>query len=239
MDFVRRFGRFPVRGKQLEFNPYLDARVMDVFETHAVLELSMKPEERIEQVAYGTTRVFLEKDQFVIQLIPDIGAPFEVGDQKGWITAADEHTFTVDFNHPMAGEAMILDLIIVDFIKASRASANEITWLEDYDTGSKLAASAQKPMVLLLYADWCQWSRKLMADVLRDPRITHLHDRFVWIKIDSDLHREYKAKFEQESYPKLLVLDPEGRVINALDGFNNAGHVSKVLREIAPPKLAG
>jgi len=239
LPFANQYRMFPVKGKKFEFNPYLNAMVMDVFETHAVLELSMRGKNEVPVVDYGTTSVSLEKDEFVIKLTPEIGASFEVENRKGWITAADGDTFTVDFNHPMAGKDMVLELEVIDFTKASKAHAYEISWLEDYSAGAEKARKEDKPMVLLLYAGWCQWSQKLMNEVLKDPRIMRLHDRFVWVKIDSDVHREYKDGFEQKSYPKLLILSPQGKTIKSLDGFNNVHIVSETLTEIEPLKSTG
>lgn len=231
LSFVRQYGRFPVKGHTFDFNPYLNAFVMDVFESHVILELSIKPGDDVEDVDYGTTRVTLEDDEFVIRLTPEIGAFFEVGKRKGWITAASEDSFTVDFNHPMAGKAMALEVEVIDFTKASITHAYEISWLEDYDAGTEEAMTENKPMVLLLYADWCQWSQKLMNDVLSDPRVTSFHDDFVWVKINSDVNWEYKERFEQTSYPKLLILSPHEEVIKSLDGFNNVHIVSDTLME--------
>jgi len=231
LSFVQQFGKFPVKGKKIDFNPYLDAGVVDVFESHVVLELTIKSKDRMEEVTYGSTRVALENDEFVIRLTPEIGAMFEIGEQQGWITESRSDTFTVDFNHPMAGKAMTLEVEIVDFTKASVADSYEIPWLEDYETGSERSRKESKPMVLLLYADWCQWSQRLMNDVLEDPRIARLHESFVWVKIDSDMHREYKEGFEQKSYPKLLILSPHEEVIMSLDGFNNVQVVSRALME--------
>ena len=239
LGFVQQYGIFPIKGKQISFNPYLNAKIMDVVETGVALELFMKPEEEMEKVNYGKTTVTLEKDEFLIKLRPEIGAVFELEKEKGIITEAGEDTFTVDFNHPMAGKSMVLEVKVLDFTKASIANAYEISWLEDFEVGTEESKKQNKPMVLLLYAGWCEWSQKMMKDVLNDPRVTSLHDDFVWVKIDSDKHREYKEGFEQKSYPKLLILNPQGDVLKSLDGYNNVYIVSELLHETQPVSKAG
>jgi len=239
LGFVQQYGIFPIKGSQISFNPYLNAKILDVFENAVTLELSMKPEGEMEQVDYGKTVVSLENDEFIIKLIPEIGARFEVENEKGWITEANEDGFTVDFNHPMAGKPMVLEVEVRDFIKASAANAYEISWLDDYQKGMDASLEQGKPVVLLLYADWCRWSQKMMEDVLQDPRILRLHDDFIWVKIDSDKNREYKEGFDQKSFPKLLILNSRGEVLKSLDGYNNVHIVSELLHEIQPVSKAG
>ncbi|MFH2067509.1 MAG: thioredoxin family protein [Pseudomonadota bacterium] len=239
LGFVQQYGIFPVKGNQISFNPYLNAKITDVVETAVALELSMKPEEEMEKVRYGKTIVTLDNDEFLIKLKPEIGALFELEKQKGIITEAGEDTFTVDFNHPMAGKPMVLEVKVLDFTKASIANTYEISWLDDYQKGMDASLEQNKPVVLLLYAGWCQWSRKMMEDVLQDPRILRLHDDFIWVKIDSDKHREYKEGFDQTSYPKLLILNSRGEVLKSLDGYNNVHIVSELLHEIQPVSKTG
>lgn len=239
LGFVQQYGIFPIKGNQISFNPYLNAKIMDVVETGVALELSMKPEEEMEKVSYGKTTVTLEKDEFLIKLKPEIGAVFELEKQKGIITEAGEDNFTVDFNHPMAGKPMVLEVKVLDFTKASIADTYKISWLEDFEVGTESSKKQNKPMVLLLYAGWCEWSQKMMKDVLNDPRVTSLHDDFIWVKIDSDKHREYKEAFEQKSYPKFLILNPQGDVLKSLDGYNTVHIVSELLHEMQPVSKAG
>jgi len=239
LGFVQQYGIFPIKGKQISFNPYLNAKVLNVNEKGVTLELSMKPEGEMEKVDYGKTVVSLENDEFIIKLIPQLGSRFEVEKQEGWITEADKETFTVDFNHPMAGKPMVLEVNVLDFMKASAANAYEISWLDDYQKGMDISLEQSKPMVLLLYADWCQFSRKMMEDVLQDPRIMKLHEHFVWVRIDSGKNPEYKDAFEQKSYPKLLVLNPQGDVLKSLDGYQNVHIVRKFLHGIQPVSKGG
>lgn len=238
-DFVKQYGIFPVVGNQIDFNPYLDARIREVSEQKAVLEINAKPETEIEQASYGTTQVVSENDTFIIRLTPEIGKEFEAGNEQGWITKVGEDRFTVDFNHPAAGKTIVLEVEVLDFTKASVAHNNEIAWIEDYNQGEEQSREQNKPMVLLLYADWCQWSQKLIQDVLKDPRITKLHDRFVWVKIDSDKHREYKEGFDQKNYPKMLILDVQGEILDTMDGYHNVHVVSEHLNDVHAGNLAG
>ena len=238
-DFVNQYRIFPVTGDVFDFNPYLKARVLEVKNDGALLEISKKPDEEMEKVSYGTTDVSLQDDVFTIRLKPEKGALFEMGKTTGQITDVQEDSFTVDFNHPMAGRPMILDIEIIDFIKASIAHNFEISWLEEYEAGIQAAREQNKPMVLLLYANWCQWSQGMINNVLKDPRVAVLHDQFIWVKIDSDMHLEYKEAFEQKSFPKLLILNPQEEILQSLDGYQNVHIVSELLHEIQPLTAAG
>lgn len=239
LDFIRQYHIFPVVGNQISFNPYLNAKIVAVRPDMAILDLSRKPDDEIQQKSYGTTRVTLKDDEFIIRLTPKVGALFEVDKKKGWITEATGETFTVDFNHPMAGKSMVLQVEVLDFIKASVALQNEIIWLDDFDKGQEIAGRENKPMVLLLYADWCQWSRKLLNHVMKDPRITKFHDQFVWVKINSDKHREYMEGFEQKTFPKVVIIGPDGEIMESMEGFNNVHVVSEKLLDADAVKSTG
>lgn len=238
-EFVLKYGIFPLVGKTFGFNPYLEAKILSVAENHTVLEISAKSTDEISSLPYGTAKVERTADEFIIRLTPEAGAAFTLDKQEGFITAVAEDHFTVNFNHPLAGERLLLEMDVLDLAKVSETLAYRIDWLEDYDAGALQARETGRPMVLLLYAGWCEWSRKMMDEVLTDPRITRLRHQFVWVRIDSDIHQEYKEGFEQKTYPTLLILNPREEVLQSLDGFHNVHIVCDVLASVQPPVSAG
>nr|NJM04438.1 thioredoxin fold domain-containing protein [Desulfobacula sp.] len=177
---------------------------------------------RVEQAPFGRTTVSLEGDTITITLTPIIGAEFEAGEKKGFIISADQDRFVVDFNHPFAGQKLFLDLSLVSFTKASAFKDIHIPWIEDHDTGLETARLQEKPAVLVLYADWCQWCKKLFDETFQDPRIKLLKDEFVWVKANSDLDKGLKSFYKQAGFPMLVFLDDKGNMVKKLEGFKDA-----------------
>ena len=220
-EYLKRYGRFPVLGNELGYDGYFNALVVDVTESSAVLELLPREKEAITD-DFGTTVITRDGEEMQIALTPKIGASFRAWKQDGKIVALDADTFTVDFNQPLAGGSVALDVDIISLTKASTLRDVEIPWLEDYDKAIAAAESIGKPIVLVLYSSWCGWCKKLFDRTTQDPRIKALKDRFIWLKIDSDKEPSYKRSFEQKGSPMIVVMDSEGLVLDKMSGYRDA-----------------
>ena len=225
-EYLARYGKFPVGGAEVTYDVYFDAHVVDVTEDLAVLELFPKEEGPVED-EFGTAVITEKEDEMEIVLTPKMGGPFRAWNQDGRVVASDSENFTVDFNHPLAGSSVVLEVELVSLTKASTLRETEIPWIEDYDEAIAAAKPTGKPILLVLYADWCGYSTKLFDRTMEDPRIKVLKDRFVWLKIDSDKDPSYKESFAQEGFPMIVVMDSEGLVLAKMSGYRDA----KTLRE--------
>jgi FKBP-type peptidyl-prolyl cis-trans isomerase 2 len=225
-EYLGRYGKFPVQGAEVNYDAYFNAIVLDVTEDHATL--SMFPvEEGPIQDTFGTTVVTEAEEEMEVTLAPKIGGAFRLKDQDGRVVASDSENFTVDFNHPLAGENVVFEVELLSLTKASAWRDTQIPWMEDYEEAIAAAGRGDKPIVLVLYADWCGFSKKLFDRTMEDPRIKVLKDRFVWLKIDSSKDCFYKNRFGQEGYPMIVVMDPEGLVLEKMNGYRDG----KTLRE--------
>ena len=221
-EYVQQFNAFPIKGQEIDFNPYLRARIVDVKKTRADLEILVPEDGKAFPGEFGTTVVGVHEKDITLTLNPEIGASFKFKDRTGHITETDGKTFTADFNHPMAGKEMILDIELISLTKAAALADVEIPWIEDHDEGLKLAREDQKPVVAVLYAAWCGWSKRLLNETFTDPRIKLLKDGFVWVKVDTSEKDDLYALYEQNSYPMIVFLDSEGGIVKKIDGFKDA-----------------
>jgi hypothetical protein len=219
-----------VAGEVIQLNPYLKAKVAAVAETHVNLEILAQDGEKVEGFI-GPTSIKIENNEARLVLKPVIGASFEMEDAKGRIVSTDGISFTVDFNHPLAGKDIDFDVEVVSLIKASAFKA-PLPWMEDHDQGLKAAESEKKNMMLVLYAGWCSWSKKLLTESLEDPRIKQMKDKFVWVKVDSDKEQVFKEAYQQNGFPMVVVLNSKGDVVKKIDGYRDAAALKKELEGV-------
>jgi FKBP-type peptidyl-prolyl cis-trans isomerase 2 len=228
-QYVQATNRFPLVGKEVSLNPYFKARVTEVTEFQTTLEFLAKDEKVQEN--FGTTEIKLQGDEIILKLAPIVGSNFEAQNGQGVITKTDGVTFQVDFNHPLAGQDVLVEIEVVGITKAAAFKEN-LFWIEDYDKGLASSSSEKKPMFLLLYADWCGWSKKMVTESLQDPRIKAIKDRFVWVKVNSDKEKAFKEAYQQDGFPMAVVLNSKGDVVKKIDGFKDAAALKRELEEV-------
>jgi len=228
--FIESFSIEPVVGEDVYLVPYFTSRIITVTGSEVTLK-SAVVDDRVFKEEYGTTEIRDNGENIIIRLIPKMGALFTIQNTTGRITEVDEHSFTVDFNHPLAGKTIVVDLEVLSVAKAS-SIPESITWLENHDRGLSLAKEKEKAVVLVLYSKNCWWCEKMMVETFTDPRIRILHDRFVWVRIDSSVHPDLYDFYGQISYPMTVVLNPSGMVVSRIDGYRPAHEFRRKLERV-------
>jgi thiol-disulfide isomerase/thioredoxin len=229
-QWIQRFEGFPRVGQEVSLLPYFDSRVTAVEEQAVTLEALVSGETQADS-PLGTVAIQLVGEEIIMTLDPEMQAQYLEEERTGRIVSLQDDTFTVDFNPPLSGKPLVLDLEVIELVKAAEFEG-EIAWVEDHDAGLAQAEQTDKPAVVVLYAGWCGWSKKLLNDSLTDPRVKRYKDRFVWIKVDSDQNQAIKARYDQQGYPLVLILNGDQAVEQRIDGFRDAGALASILREV-------
>jgi thiol:disulfide interchange protein len=146
------------------------------------------------------------------------------------VVALDDDSYTVDFNHPLAGKKLTVDLELVSLIKGDAFKGINLSWLENHDQGLAAARQAGKPAVLVLYAEWCQWCKKTFAETVQDPRVKELKDNFTWVKVNSNQQKQYMEKYGQSGFPMIVLFNPDGTVARKIEGFRDGAALAAELR---------
>ena len=229
-EFVAKFKRFPKTGREVNLVPYYKSKIIGVDDRTVTLE-ALALDGKIVEDDVGSTQIKVSGEEIHMTLSPKVGALFMVGKNKGIIVEAGTENFKVDYNHPGAGKMLSLDVDILSFQKASAFQSNEPVWIEDHDTGFEVALTQVKPMVLVLYAGWCGWSKRFLNETVMDPRIQAYWDAFVWVKVDSDKEKYYHELYGQNGYPMIVLFNDQGEIIKKLDGFKDPRAFVKELEE--------
>lgn len=220
-EFVREFKQAPVVGQELFLSPYFMSSVIDLNEYDVFIENHAEDGKTTDE-PFGSVTVHVEGDTVRTVLSPKTGEEFVIGAKTGKITSTNGSTFTVDLSERTEQEGMTLEIEVVSILKASAIRDRSIQWIEDHDEGMTAAGRDHKPSVLVLFSKNCSWCEKLFSETMDDPRIKALDDRFVWIRVDSSEHDEFKALYEQDGYPMIVVLSSGGDVLRKMSGYQDA-----------------
>lgn len=127
---------------------------------------------------------------------------------------------------------------------------NEPNWISLNEALEK--ASDEKKLIFIdVYEDNCQWCQKLKREVYPDPAIRFILDNnFYTVKINgnSDDRVHYKGKFITQvefsammgvtAYPFLVVMDPEGEIVDHHLGYTDVEGLSLFLKSAADQRLS-
>lgn len=229
-EFRKRFGVDPEPGKQIRLVPFFQSRVDAVDGDHVVIKHLVEDGMKVP-ADLGSTRIAVRDGRIRMTLLPDTGAAFEANGERGVMIGFDDENFIVDFNPPLSGKSFFLDVTVRSVVKKAEYE-KEIHWEKGLDEVFEGINTDHKPAVLVLYASWCGWSKKLLAETLNDPRIMSLSDRLIWLKVDTDKERGIYEHYEQQSYPTIVLLDGNGEVYRKMEGYTDPVKLSKALNEL-------
>lgn len=133
----------------------------------------------------------------------------------------------------------------------SAADPAKIEWLT-WDEAVKRMEKEPRKIMVDVYTDWCGWCKKMDASTMKDPLVTQvMNESYYAVKMDGEqkediLFKDRTYKFVASgrrgyhelpaelmngkmSYPTLVFLDEEYRVIQPLPGFRQARDLEMIL----------
>lgn len=112
----------------------------------------------------------------------------------------------------------------------SQAEAQELKWRGDYAAARKEATTSGRPLLLDFGTEACVWCRKLDATTFRAPAVVAaIHDRFVPVKIDAEKEAWLARAAGVESYPTLVLLAADGKIIGRHVGYADVAQLTALL----------
>lgn len=105
----------------------------------------------------------------------------------------------------------------------------------------KLAKDQNKPVFILVSAQWCHWCEVFERQALADKRVyTLLNDKFINIFIDADIRSDLLSLYKVSFLPYVVLLTPGGGLYHKYGGALQAddfyGLMQKVQSDIAAGK---
>jgi len=106
-------------------------------------------------------------------------------------------------------------------------------WLDWGEAAFGEARARRVPVVLLVHASWCRFSRDLRERVLVEERVVEaLRRDFVCVAVDRDHRPDLSERYARGGWPTLAFLDEQGELF-AADGFLEAGELLARLALVA------
>ena len=107
-----------------------------------------------------------------------------------------------------------------------------IRWQHFDAAALRAAAAADKPILMLLTAPWCQHCRDLLATTLTDPQVVAaVHEHFVPVHVDAERRPDVNQRYGTGGWPTLAWLTPEGELL-AQDNFLDAAAMRERLERV-------
>lgn len=93
---------------------------------------------------------------------------------------------------------------------AAAFNGGVIEW-KSYDAGLRKARSTDKPVFLLVHANWCGACRRYRK-VFFDKQVETLSKKYIFVLVDTDQQPEISRKYAADGgyIPRSMILNPDG-----------------------------
>lgn len=109
------------------------------------------------------------------------------------------------------------------------------TWLHDFAAAQQVAKQKNLPLLVHFSAKWCIPCQRMEANVLSQRVVKDFFGKnLIACKIDGDVHPELLNRFQIETYPTDVVLDPLGRELRRNQGDLNIVDYVEFVRAVIP-----
>lgn len=96
-----------------------------------------------------------------------------------------------------------------------------VVFLTDLDAALALAKKEGKRIVVDFETTWCGPCKVMDQLVYTAKPVVDKSKDFVFVKLDGDEEKELNDKFEVKAYPTMILLDPNGKTIRRVVGYQN------------------
>jgi thioredoxin-related protein/outer membrane protein assembly factor BamD (BamD/ComL family) len=136
--------------------------------------------------------------------------------------------------------SLVLSLVVL-IGPLGKASAQEVQWRYDYNAARKEAQEKGLPLILDFGTDACFWCKKLDDTTFRDAAVlAALNSQFIPMKVDANRNPALTEALRVQSYPTLVLAAPDGKILNVLEGYQDAtqlrGKLQEVLNDLNVPE---
>ena len=97
-----------------------------------------------------------------------------------------------------------------------------VPWRHHFSKAQAESKSTGKPILVYFTADWCAPCHTLKRTTWADKKVEAALRAYVPVRVDVNLDTPVALRYGAEFLPRYAVLDEEGKVVRAVDGYLNA-----------------
>lgn len=97
-----------------------------------------------------------------------------------------------------------------------------ITWQTSVDAALADAKKNDRPILLDMYTDWCEWCKVLDDSTYTDSTFIESSKKFTMARVNAEVDTANATKYSVHSYPTILLLKSDGTEIDRVVGYLRA-----------------
>ncbi len=187
----------------------------------------------------GSVVVEVADADITVRIDPIINSTVITLDGVGKVIAVSDASYTVDLNHPLAGQSLLIFVRVEKIIKPSESGdgnqiLGRVVFMTSLSNARALSNSSGNPIFLYVHAPWCGWCRKFEADVLSDEDVVKiLEEDFINVAVDVDTKPELARELGIFGTPTMIFYMPDGIEIERIRGYRDADSFKEALLVIS------
>lgn len=120
-----------------------------------------------------------------------------------------------------------IGVCLVAVARADEPSVSEptptVNWREDLKQATEEVTKQQRPLLLVFTMERCGYCQLMKRTTYNDEQvIASINDNFVPIQICGQEHRRLAQRLGVRVYPTTIIISPENRVVDRMDGYVKA-----------------
>ena len=137
----------------------------------------------------------------------------------------------------MALKFVLLLVLLCPFPQRENANSGIDFFKGSFNEALQAARQSGKPLLVDVYADWCGPCKKLKRETFRDREAAaYFNKNFVCYSLDGETPDGIAVRqlYTIRSYPTLLILDGNGKLLTKTEGFMKPYILMNFGRRIVP-----
>jgi thiol-disulfide isomerase/thioredoxin len=124
---------------------------------------------------------------------------------------------------------------LLTIITISPADAGPIAWHKDLQAAMRESARQQKPVLVSVGARWCGPCRRMHSETFPNAAFAaQVNSQFIPVLLDADEQAAVVQKLGVDSFPTVLVISPENKIVGRFTGFQTAPQLQSRLAAFRP-----
>ncbi len=208
--FHEAFGVEPTEGEKIPYQ-YWNSTIIST--NSSITAIRHDPDNgSITEVPGGMVKITYDAFSVNMEFIPKINQTFQTPDGRFiTIISSNETHMVVDYNHPLAGRPIDIDIDLKEI-------SGPIVWQNDVSTAISMSNKQKKPLFLLFTNVSCVVCRRIEFELLTHPLVLSQKDEFIWAKADVEIQKDAAKEFRADLLPLIILFD-EGEEIRRINDF--------------------